>query len=173
MILPGHIAASVLVHRHLRTPLWPTVLAGLAPDLVDKFLCYVLHVAPSSRLPMHTLLGWVGSTLLVGVAAYLIDRSAIRRWLLCWAAGYGGHLLCDSPLAGGKLPFLWPWRTYSTHTEGLPLAYLFHGGPLPVWTLTAELILVLYTLATSPQVRTWLAARRERELAPRAKRPLD
>ena len=159
MILPGHLAASVLCHRHLKAPLWPTLLAGLMPDVVDKFFYYVLHAVPSSRVPMHTLWAWLGSTLLVGLLALLLGRAPSRAWLWGWFVGYGAHLLCDSPLVGGKLPFLWPLRPYTMGSSSMPLAYLFGAGAWPIWTLTAEFILVGYTLATSQRVRAWLATR--------------
>lgn len=157
MILPGHVAASVLCHRHLKVALWPALVAGVFPDLVDKFLYYVLRVAPSTRVPMHTLWGWLASTLLVTLLAWALARSRARAWGWSWAIGYGAHLLCDSPLVGGQLPFLWPLRAYEMSSASVPLSYLFDGGPWPVWTLTAELLLVLFTLATSARVRAWAA----------------
>jgi membrane-bound metal-dependent hydrolase YbcI (DUF457 family) len=160
MILPGHVAASVLCHRHLKVALWPALVAGVFPDLVDKFLYYVLRVVPSSRTPMHTLWGWLGSTLLLGLLAWALDRTRSRAWLWSWFVGFSAHLLCDSPLVGGKLPFLWPLRAYTMSSSRAPLSYLFDGGPWPLWTLTAELLLVLLTLATSSRFRRWWVARR-------------
>ncbi len=29
MILPGHVAAAVLCHRHLKVALWPALVAGI------------------------------------------------------------------------------------------------------------------------------------------------
>jgi len=167
MILPGHIAASYLCHRHLSAELTPALLAGVAPDVIDKAAHYLLRASPSSRLPMHTLLGWFASTLLVALIAWLLARARghhglSRRWAWAWFAGYGAHLLCDSPLVGQDLPLLWPWRAYAYSSTGVPLGYLFDGGPLPWWTLLAETLLVLYTLTAAPPVKAWLLRRRAR-----------
>jgi hypothetical protein len=166
MILPGHVAASVLCHRHLKAALWPALAAGLFPDVVDKFLHYVLRLAPSSRVPMHTLWGWLGSTLLFALLALAVDRSRCRIWTWSWFVGYAAHLLCDSPLVGGKLPFLWPLRDYAMGGSGVPLSYLFNGGAWPLQTMIAEFLLVSVTLATTPRFRAWIASR-----WPRAPRP--
>lgn len=162
MIFPGHVAACVLCHRYLKTALWPTLIAGLVPDLIDKAACYGLHLSPSSRLPMHTLVAWLASTILVGLLGLASSRERARLWLVSWFVGYGVHLLCDSPLVGGDLPFLWPWRAYSYGGSTAPLSYLFDGSPWPWRTLVAELLLVSYTLASSRRVRAWWATRAAR-----------
>ena len=76
MIFPGHLAATVLCHRHLKVAFWPAFWAGLLPDVIDKTLYYVLHLVPGSRVPMHTLWGWLGSTLLLGLAASILAETA-------------------------------------------------------------------------------------------------
>jgi len=146
MILPGHIAASVLCHRYLKVDLRVVLLAGVLPDVVDKALYYSLHCVPSSRLPMHTLLAWLVSTLIVWVLLRLARRPPAQSLALAWFVGYGGHLLCDSPLVGGRLPFLWPWLRYDFASAHVPLGFLFGLDRWPVTTLLCEAVLVALTL---------------------------
>ncbi len=141
MILPGHITASLLCHRYLRADLHVVVVAGLAPDLVDKTLYYGLRCVPNTRVPMHTLLAWVVSTLLVGAIGWCIAHNL--RWGGAWFLGYGAHLLCDSPLAGGDLAFLYPGRAYPPSNSPFPLAYLLDISKWPHHALLAELVLVV------------------------------
>ena len=137
MILSGHIAASRLCHRHLRADWSVALVAGLAPDVADKFLYYVLSVTPGSRAIMHTLWGWFGATLLCLILAFLLNKpKAIWAWSF-WA-GYGAHLLCDSPLFGGWLPFLYPLRHYDFISPSVPLGFLFGLDRIPVVTLAWE-----------------------------------
>lgn len=157
MILPGHVAAVALCHRYLRVEFWPALVAGLAPDVIDKPLHYLFDLFLTSRLPMHALLGWLASTLLVWLVAWMVRRADARRYMLGWLMGYGAHLLCDSPLAGGWLPLLWPWRAYGFVESGGPLSYLFGSGALPVRMLMAELLLVVWATVSLSRARLWLA----------------
>jgi len=145
MILPGHIAASRLCHRYLRAD-WSVVLvAGLAPDIADKFLYYVLGVTPGSRAIMHSLWGWLGTTGLCLVLAFILGKpKALWAWS-CWAS-YGAHLLCDSPLFGGWLPFLYPLRDYDFISPSVPLGFLFGLYEVPVVTLAWETALTALTI---------------------------
>jgi hypothetical protein len=158
MILPGHIAASVLCHRHARADLRVALVAGIFPDVVDKLLYYGLGLVPSSRTPTHTLVAWLGSTLVVAVIAWLFHRVTARSvawsWLVArswpvarsWLVAYGAHLLCDSPLVGGKLPFLWPWLAHEFSSAHMPFGFLFGLDRWPIATLFAEAALVAFTL---------------------------
>lgn len=164
MILPGHIAAAVLCHRHLKIDLRLSLVAGLLPDVVDKILYYGFRIVPSSRVIMHTLWAWLGTTLLLGLVAWLwslFGKGQIRipykgwiperwpRWAVLpasWFCGYGVHLLCDSPLTGGKLPFLYPFRTYELVSLSVPMGFLFGFDTWPVHTLVVEGLLVAFTL---------------------------
>lgn len=146
MILPGHIAASVLCHRYLKVDLRVALVAGVVPDMVDKVLYYGLRVVPSSRVPMHTLLAWLASTTLVMAMAWSLKRDNAGAWSLTWFVGYGAHLLCDSPLAGGKLPFLWPWMSYDFTSAYMPFGFLFGLDRWPITTLVLETALVALTL---------------------------
>jgi hypothetical protein len=158
MILPGHVAAAVLCHRRLGADKWAVLAASLAPDLIDKFLYYGLHVTPSSRLWMHTALAWLATTTLVATAEWALRRGGQWRWTVAWALGYGLHLLCDSPLTGGNLPFLYPFRAYLFDSPGRPWAFLF-GLSAPPWqTLATEALLV--AVAAYSEWRWRRAARR-------------
>lgn len=155
MILPGHIAASVLCHRYLKVDLRIALLAGITPDVVDKVLYYGFHVTPSSRVPMHTLLSWLVSTVLLLLIAYISGKGAIHVWPGAWFAGYGAHLLCDSPLVGGALPFLWPLIAYDFSSPHLPLGFVFGLDDWPLVTLLAEAGLAGLTIRLE---RKWIAS---------------
>jgi len=179
MILPGHLAASLLCHRHLRVDLRLALVAGVLPDVVDKLAYHAFHLVPSSRLPMHTLLAWLASTAVVALLALALSTSLSRlrerarvrsnlprpcsgegsrvRSVLSFSLAYAAHLLCDSPLVGGKLPFLWPFRAYHFTSPRLPLGFLFGLDAWPIQMLIAELLLVSLTL--------YLEWRRARALA--------
>ena len=161
MILPGHVACAVLCRRYLRCDLRLALAASLLPDVIDKLLYHVLHITPNSRLPMHTLLAWLASTALVAFIAWLVGKgwglggrgwgSAIAPnpytlYLVPWFLAYGLHLLCDSPLAGGDVPFLWPWRAYDFTSPIRPWAFLFGLDDWPVHTLIVESLLVIATI---------------------------
>ena len=111
MILPGHLAAVYLVSR---TPgleprgLWQ---AAMFPDLVDKPLRWLWRVTPNDRLPAHSGLFWLLST----VAAWALQG---RRFALSWGLGYGVHLSCDAlnaRLNRGRVYWLWPFKRYQYH----------------------------------------------------------
>lgn len=167
MIFPGHIAASLLCHRHLNLDLRLALVAAVIPDLVDKLAYYGLHIVPSSRVPMHTLVAWLGSTLLVLLAAWVCRRPALRAWGFSWFLSYGAHLLCDSPLVAGKLPFLWPFLAYDFSSPHLPLGFVWGLDDLPVITLLAETLLVAVTVYLE---RRWLLLRLRRWLPQAASR---
>ncbi len=101
MILPGHLAIAIFAHKVTGADLRTLLAATLAPDMVDKSLAQVVHVAPSGRYAMHTALSWLISSLVVLLAAG-------RRHASAWALGYLGHLLGD----GLQIPFWLPFRRY-------------------------------------------------------------
>jgi hypothetical protein len=98
----GHLAVSALLHRYLKADLVPAVAGGIAPDVVDKTLCQVLHWLPNGRMYAHTLLGMGLSTLLVGLIWG-------RYRAYSWALGYLGHLAGD---LGGTVPWAYPLLKY-------------------------------------------------------------
>ena len=61
-MLFGHVAISALLHRHIDVDLGASVAGGLAPDVVDKTLCQVLHATPNGRMYAHTVVGLALST---------------------------------------------------------------------------------------------------------------
>jgi len=101
-MLFGHLAVSALAHRYLKVEFVPVMAAALAPDVVDKTLCQVLHVFDSGRMWGHTLLGLALTTVLVRV---IWGREAA----LGWSVGYLGHLIGDM---GGDMPSLFPFIQY-------------------------------------------------------------
>lgn len=141
MIFPGHAATVVLARRYLHVDLYAMLAASFAPDLIDKFLYYVLRATPHSRIPMHSLVGWLGTTALAALLGWL---AGVRwRWAWAWLVGYGGHLLLDSPVAGGDLPFLYPFHRYTHLTSSkLPFSFLWGLQDWPWHMLIAETLLV-------------------------------
>jgi|LSQX01.3.fsa_nt_gb hypothetical protein len=142
MILPGHIAAAVLCHRYAAADLPVAMAASLAPDVVDKAVYYGTSLSPSSRLPMHTLWGWFGTTLLVALVGLVCARAA--TWTYAWFLSYGVHLLCDSGLVGDDLPLLYPLVSYELNSPPFPLAYLLDPATWPWPKLIAEAIVVAW-----------------------------
>jgi hypothetical protein len=157
MILPGHLAASWLCHRHLKLDLKVVLLAGFFPDVVDKTCHYLLRIVPSSRLPMHTLWGWALTTLAVWGIGHALHHD--RRWGLAWGASYAAHLLCDSLLTGDSLPFLYPLLPY--RLTATPEFFWTMGPASWPWPkLLAEALLVAITLLTSVPGLRWPWLRR-------------
>jgi len=144
VILPGHIAAPVLASRRFRLDRWVAVLAGLAPDLVDKFVFYILHASHWTRIPAHSVTAFAVSSLAVALAGRLRRQS--WRWGLAWVAGYALHFLCDIVPGEGELPWLWPFDPYFSHISS-SRPWFLGGGPVPWVTLIAEIALVAAAVA--------------------------
>ena len=144
MILPGHIAAPVLCHRYAGANLPVAMVASLLPDVVDKVLHYGAGLSYSSRLPMHTLWGWLGTTLLVVLIGAVLSRAV--AWGYAWFLSYGVHILCDSGLVGDDVPLLHPFVKYDLESPPFPLAYLFDPATWPWPKLIAEALLVGVTV---------------------------
>ena len=140
MILPGHLAASLLAARRWRLPMPVALLGGIAPDLVDKFIFYVLHASHWTRVPAHSLLVLLASTAALGAMGRRLR--AARGWWVAWLAGYGLHLLGDMVPGEGVLPWLWPFRSYA-EIASPERPWFLGGGPVPWATLSLELSLVL------------------------------
>lgn len=139
MVFPGHVAAPVLASRWLGLDRRVAVLAGVMPDLIDKFIYYVLHASHWTRLPAHSPLLWAASTLVVALAGRLWRRD--WRWGVAWLAGYGLHLACDLIPPEGILPWAWPLRSYAEMvSSGRP--WFLGGGNVPWPSVIVELGLV-------------------------------
>ena len=110
-MLFGHVAISALLHRYIDVDLGASVAGGLAPDVVDKTLCQVLHATPNGRMYAHTVVGLALSTALVWAARG-------RRSALGWMVGYAAHLAADS---GGMVPLFYPFVEYDFGNQGVPL----------------------------------------------------
>lgn len=136
-MLIGHIAISLLEHRYLKADLAPVLIAGMAPDILDKTLCQVLHLTPSGRMYGHTLLGLALST---GLVALLWGR----RTAWSWALGYLSHLVAD----GAGVPWLYPFVHYDFNpSPGLWENFLrYLSSPLK---LLPELFLCLWAGLTA------------------------
>lgn len=144
MILPGHVAAPVLASRYLNIDCRLAVIAGLMPDLVDKSLLYVLHVTQWGRVPAHSLAALGASTLSVALAGRVLRRD--WRWGASWVVGYSLHLLCDLLPPKGALPWFWPLERYAAYVSDARPWFL-GGGPVPWFSLVAEIALVAATVA--------------------------
>jgi hypothetical protein len=156
MIFPGHVAASLLASRHLDVDLRLTLVAGLAPDLLDKTLFYVLHVTHWTRIPGHSPFVLVLSGLAVALAGRLWRHD--WRWGASWCAGYTLHLLCDLVPGEGVLPWLWPWDAYAGYvSSGRP--WFLGGGPVPWLAVVAEAALVAAAVAQEVARQRRLRAR--------------
>ena len=101
-MLLGHLAISALLHRYLDVDLGASIAGGIAPDIVDKTLCQILHITPSGRMYAHTALG-------VGLSTAVVWAVRGRRSALGWMAGYAAHLAAD---AGGSVPWMYPFVRY-------------------------------------------------------------
>jgi len=111
VILPGHLAAAWISGSALGADLSGTFTAAMFPDIVDKPIRWILGITPNDRLPAHTLLGWLLTTIIA--KSWCGDRFAKG-----WALGYGAHLACDRINASfnpGRLYLLWPLRRYHYH----------------------------------------------------------
>lgn len=111
MILPGHIAAGYLAGRATGAHMGGCMAACMAPDLVDKPVRWLLRLTPNDRIPAHSLLGCMVSTL----GAYLWGGKRLARG---WLVGYAAHLAADeinAHLNPGRIYFWWPFKRYTYH----------------------------------------------------------
>ncbi len=112
MIFPGHVAAAGLASKVFHVDLRASLLVSMFPDLIDKPVRWVFRVTPNDRIPAHTLLAWMLTTLVARVLGG-------RRFAHGWLVGYGSHLLCDeinAHLNPGRIYFWWPFKRYRMHT---------------------------------------------------------
>ncbi|MBN1400198.1 MAG: metal-dependent hydrolase [Anaerolineae bacterium] len=112
MIFPGHVAAAWLVSEVTGVDRRGALAASMFPDLVDKPVRWLLGLTPNDRIPAHTALGLLLTTLVV-------RRCADRRFTEGWIAGYATHLFCDeinAHLNPGRIYLWWPFRRYRLHT---------------------------------------------------------
>ena len=146
-MLFGHLAVSALQHRYLKADLVPVVMAGIFPDVLDKSMCYVLHVAPSGRAWGHTLLG-------LGLSTLVVSLVWGRRFGYSWGMGYIGHLLGD---IGGALPWFYPFRSYEfpppSPSLWVIIRRLFANRPALLFEL-ALTVWAIGTLVSKPK-RCW------------------
>jgi len=133
--VPGHLGLSLLGNRCLRARLFPVVLAGFAPDVVDKALSWVIHATPYGRSFMHSLTGLVVCTAL----AFLFKG---RSWGYSWGLGHFAHLVGDISF----IPWFYPFVDYSfpqdvnfLQPENVPRLW----NPMPLVLESALLLLVL------------------------------
>jgi membrane-bound metal-dependent hydrolase YbcI (DUF457 family) len=144
MILPGHVAAPLLASRIVGIDRRVAVIAGVAPDLVDKFVFYVLRASHWTRVPAHSMLALISSTIVVALAGRVRRRD--WRWGVAWLVGYGLHFLCDMAPGEGVLPWLWPLNPYAEQVSS-PRPWFLSGGPVPWITVITEVALVLALVA--------------------------
>ena len=107
MILPGHLGAGYLAAHYIRADERIALVAALFPDVVDKTGRYILRITPNARVPAHSIVLGIFTTLLV----WLFIRRRPAVW--GWAAGYATHLIGDLAtdllnVNGGSWYLLWP-----------------------------------------------------------------
>ena len=107
----GHAAASTLLSPRERLPVWPLILAGVAPD-VDYLFVWAPQFNALHRVVTHNLLFVL---IVAGLCAALWPRAQSRRAMIFAAAVLGGlaHLLVDAcmdtnPTNGLGVAWLWP-----------------------------------------------------------------
>ncbi len=86
-----------------------------------------------------------------GLSSFIPHPSSLP---LSWFLAYGAHLLCDSPLFGGQLPFLYPFRAYDFSSPSVPWGFLWGLDAWPFYTLLMEALLVAVTLFLELRRRT-------------------
>ena len=144
MILPGHVAAAILASIVTGADRGGSLAASMAPDLVDKPVRWILGVTPNDRIPMHTLLAWLSSTIIVWL-------SRGRQFAGGWLAGYGSHLLCDeinAHLNPGRIYFWWPLKRYKLHMGPTGLSSSLHDF--------SSVSIVLEAVTTSAALWLWI-----------------
>lgn len=144
-MLFGHLAVSALLHRYLKADLTPVVAGGVFPDVVDKPQCHIFHLTPNGRRVGHTLLGLALSTLVMGVIRG-------RRTAWSWAAGYLGHLLCDT---GNLVPWLYPIVVYDFSRSSFSLLRILRRmvtRPNPLELMLS--VWAIYALSRPPSTKS-------------------
>ena len=156
MILPGHLAVAIFVHELLHVDLPTVIAATVVPDAVDKGLAQGLHVTPSGRYAMHSLVGWLASSLLVGLVGG-------KERGYAWAIGHLFHLLGDP----GHVPWWFPFRKYE-FCEIMELdqfLYSIFATTEARRKLLAEMLLLVLALVSL----RWDSGRQARNIGPRAR----
>jgi hypothetical protein len=148
MILPGHVAASVLAARAFRVDVRVAILAAWAATTAAAAIAAVVAAMGRYRGGRAAAGGHAGPP------PQALSTAA------AFGMGYGVHLLCDSALFGGWLPLFWPWYVQPQNDWGA--AYLF-GIRLSLrmaWMLAWEGILTALALAV--EARRWVRRPRPR-----------
>ncbi|MEX2236236.1 MAG: metal-dependent hydrolase [Dehalococcoidia bacterium] len=130
MLPLGHLTCALLLSDAVDGDPLAAAACSQLPDLVDKPLAWVFKATKSSRYLVHNLAAGGVLTAL----AYKFGGSRVARGA---ASGHFSHLLADQTF-GGKIPFLWPFKSYRLgHSkfrfylkpliaEALAAAYLAH-----------------------------------------------
>lgn len=142
MILPGHLASTMIASR-LPSLHRPTALAAsLFPDLLDKTLHWVCHATPSDRLWGHTLWSVLGTTATVWALGKGLQKPHLGR---SWLWGYAVHLAGDIT---APVPLLYPLSRRGVHV-GARMREILHGDRRFPWRVVASeglLVLAAVTL---------------------------
>ncbi len=130
----GHLAfPTIIKHYFPGVKSGPLYAGSLFPDVLDKSL-HSARLRRNGRSLAHTLLTFILTT--IGVR--LVWGPEYAR---SWAAGYLGHLICDSD---GEIPWLYPFATYEFYPSERNLwqkikRWLTELNPL-------EIVLVIWSL---------------------------
>lgn len=171
----GYLLFSPAVHLRLRRAPAPAAVLALAlgtqlPDLVDKPLSWVFHVAPQGYSVAHSVFVAVPVGLVVLALAVRFRRSEVG---VAFTVGWWSHLAADVVFAAAlRNPYalervLWPTVVLPAYADRTPaldralhyarewLAYLLATeGPLPVVLYVGPLVaaLVLWLFDGAPGV---------------------
>ena len=100
--VPGHLACGLIVRAITRLNLAVILVASLLPDVVDKILADVLHIAPYGRTYMHCV------PVLVLISVLLAGAFRDVKIGLAWAGGHFAHLIGDISF----IPWWFPLKQY-------------------------------------------------------------
>ncbi len=123
--IPGHLAGSLTLRALTKLNCTILVLTAFIPDIIDKFLCDVLHWTSFGRMVMHNI------PVLILIAVVLAAAFRDLKIGYAWAAGHFLHLLSDISF----IPWWFPFRQYNwpeapnVTKATLELRYLFTWPP--------------------------------------------
>lgn len=100
--VPGHLACGLVVRAISRLNLIVILIATFLPDIVDKLLSDILHIAPYGRTYMHCI------PILVLISVLLAGIFRDIKIGCAWAAGHFAHLIADISF----IPWWFPLRQY-------------------------------------------------------------
>ena len=149
-MITAHLPAGYALARAAdwRGPVLAAALVGATfPDLDLLWFYFVDDRA------FHHHRYWVHAPALALVCSAALITVTRARWAVAFAAGWGLHILLDTPVGG--IMWLWPvsdhlyygWTVPATQAHWL-LSFIFHWSfvaELAIWALAATLLLRRHT----------------------------